>query len=245
MGLMQINLLLIGIGITAGMILLFRDWRVTFPALLVNYFSLGLFLGEQQFIAPDINLLGLSLSTLVLVKLITGIAVTLILTITALTFSREYGLENLDEFSLAELRRAARAVQRSGSNQPAQISDYMLPFWSGVLALIASLTLPRIYPIAPTDASDFAWYWLALTGVLTIATASDLLKIGLGLLLCASAIDLLYTAVVSTPEASGLNVGPLLLLSFFNILLALSIAYLSGLLYGRLKTLELNELYKR
>jgi hypothetical protein len=29
------------------------------------------------------------------------------------------------------------------------------------------------------------------------------------------------------------------------VLLALAVAYLSGLLYGRLKTLELNELYRR
>ena len=37
----------------------------------------------------------------------------------------------------------------------------------------------------------------------------------------------------------------LALLGLVEIVLALSIAYLSGLLYGRLKTLELNELYKR
>lgn len=241
---MQINWFLIGIGVTATVILLFRDWRLTFPALLLNYIAIALFLAEQQFIAPDLILLG-QMSTLILVKLVTGLAVTLILTITALTFSREYGLENLDEFGLAELRRAARAAQRQRASQPFQLSDYVLPFWSGVLALFASTTLPWIYAIAPTPAADFAWYWLLLTGVLTIATAGDVLKIGLGLLLCASGVDVLYTAVVSTPNASGLNVIPLALISQVQILLALAIAYLSGLLYGRLKTLELNELYKR
>ncbi len=241
---MQINWLLIGIGATATIILLFKGWRLTFAALLLNYIALALFLAEQQFIAPDLILLG-QMSTLVLAKLITGVAVTLILTITALTFSREYGLESLDEFGLAELRRAARAAQRQRASQPFQLSDYVLPFWAGVLALFASTALPWIYAIAPTPAADFAWYWLLLTGVLTIATAGDLLKIGLGLLLCASGVDVLYTAVVSTPNASGLNVIPLALLSQVQILLALAIAYLSGLLYGRLKTLELNELYKR
>jgi hypothetical protein len=242
---MAINWLLIGIGVTAAVVLLFRDWRVTFAALLLNYIALALFLAQQRFVAPDISLLGLELSTLVLAKLITGLAVTLILAITALTFSREYGLESLDEFGLAELRRAARAAQRQSAAAPFQLSDYVVPFWAAVLALLASLALPRIYPIGPSEAVDFAWYWLALTGLLTIATAADLLKIGLGLLLSASAIDLLYTAVVSAPEASGLNVVPLTLLSLFNVLLALAVAYLSGLLYGRLKTLELNELYKR
>jgi hypothetical protein len=241
---MQINWLLIGIGVTAAVVLLFRDWRFTVPALLLNYVALALFLAQQRFVEPDLTLLGFGLSTLVLVKLITGVAVTLILALTALTFSREYGLESLDEFGLAELRRAARAAQRQRATTPFQLSDYVLPFWAGVLALLASLTLPRIYPIGPSLAVDFAWYWLALTGLLTIATASDVLKIGLGLLLGASAIDLLYTAVVSAPLASGLNVVPLALLSLFNVLLALAIAYLAGLLYGRLKTLELNELYK-
>ena len=241
---MQINWLLIGIGATAAVVLLFRDWRLTVPALLLNYVALALFLAQQRFVEPDLTLLGFGLSTLVLVKLITGVAVTLILALTALTFSREYGLESLDEFGLAELRRAARAAQRQRATTPFQLSDYVVPFWAGMLALLASLTLPRIYPIGPSLAVDFAWYWLALTGLLTIATASDVLKIGLGLLLGASAIDLLYTAVVSAPLASGLNVVPLALLSLFNVLLALAIAYLSGLLYGRLKTLELNELYK-
>ena len=241
---MQINWLLIGIGVTAAVVLLFRDWRLTVPALLLNYVALALFLAQQRFVEPDLTLLGFGLSTLVLVKLITGVAVSLILALTALTFSREYGLENLDEFGLAELRRAARAAQRQRATTPFQLSDYVVPFWAGVLALLASLTLPRIYPIGPSLAVDFAWYGLALTGLLTIATASDVLKIGLGLLLGASAIDLLYTAVVSAPLASGLNVVPLALLSLFNVLLALAIAYLAGLLYGRLKTLELNELYK-
>ncbi len=242
---MTINWMLIVIGLTAAAVLLFRDWRITVSALLFNTSAAAFFIAEQGFVVTDLRFGPLELSTLVLVKLITGVAVSLILGITALTFSREYGLENLDEFGLSELRRAARAAQRRQVNQPFQLGDYVLPFWAGVLALLASLTLPRIYPIAPSEASDFAWYWLVLTGLLTIATAVDLLKIGLGLLLCASAIDLLYMAVVSTPQASGLNVAPIALLSLFNILLALAVAYLSGLLYGRLKTLELSELYKR
>ncbi len=242
---MTINWFLLIIAVSAGIILLLRDWRLTFPALLMNYISLALFLAEQQFLPPDLELGGLALSSAVIVKLITGLAVTIILSITALTFSRDYGLEDLDEFGLAELRRAARAAQRQRANQPFRLSDYVVPFWSLVLALLASLTLPRLYPIATSQAIDFTWYWLGLVGLLTIVTAGDLLKIGLGLLLCTSSIDLLYTAVVSGPQASGVGVIPLALLSLVTILQALAVAYLSGLLYGRLKTLELSELFKR
>lgn len=242
---MMINWLLLGIAVSAGVTLLFRDWRLTIPALFLNYVSLAFFVSQQQFLTPDLEFFGLRFSTTVLVKLITGLAVTLILALTALTFSRDYGLEDLDEFGLAELRRAARAAQRQRASQPFRLSDYVVPFWAMVLALLASLALPRIYPISVSPGVDFAWYWLGLIGLLTIVTAGDLLKIGLGLLLCTSSVDLLYTAVVSRPQASGVGIVPVALLSVVTILLALIVAYLSGLLYGRLKTLELSELYKR
>lgn len=244
MEIFSLNWPLIGIALSAGMVLLIRDWRISFSALLLNYICLALFLAQRQFLDPNLAPSVLGVSTIVMIKLITGVAVTAILTLTALTFSREYGLEDLDEFGLSELRRAARAAQRQRAAQPPRLDDYIIPFWAIVLAILASLILPRVYPIAASRAVDFAWYWLGLTGLFTLAIAGDLLKIGLGLLLCTSSIDLLYTALVSAPQASGVGIVPLALLSLVTILLALVVAYLSGLLYGRLKTLELNELYK-
>lgn len=239
MSLTDINWAIVGIALSGALILLVRDWRVTCSALLASYIFVALFLAQQQFITPDLRVGGLALSTTVVVKLVTGVAATVILAITALTFSREYNLEDLDEFSLAELRRAARRAQRQRASEPFRPSDYIVPFWALVLAALASLALPRLYPIG-TNEVDFAWYWLGLTGLFTLVTASDTLKIGLGLLLCASSVDLLYTAISSTVQ-----IFPLALLSLMTIVLALAVAYLSGLLYGRLKTLELNELYKR
>jgi hypothetical protein len=236
----QINWPVVGIALSGGIILLLRDWRVNMPALLLNYVFVALFLAQQQFLAPDMQLAGIPVSATVLVKLITGLAVTTILGITALTFSREYGLEELDEFSLAELRRAARRAQRQRAAEPFRFSNYVVAFWSLVLVALAALALPRLYPIHPSYAVDFAWYWLGLTGLFTLVVAGDLLKIGMGLMLCASSIDMLYTAIATTVQ-----VFPFALLSLMSILLALAVAYLSGLLYGRLKTLELNELYKR
>ena len=239
MSLSDINWAIIGIALSGALILLVRDWRVTCSALLASYIFVALFLAQQQFITPDLRVGGLALSTTVVVKLVTGVAATVILAITALTFSREYNLEDLDEFSLAELRRAARRAQSQRASEPFRPADYIVPFWALVLAALASLALPRLYPIGSNEV-DFAWYWLGLTGLFTLVTASDTLKIGLGLLLCASSVDLLYTAISSTVQ-----VFPLAMLSLMTIVLALAVAYLSGLLYGRLKTLELNELYQR
>lgn len=235
----QINGIAILIGITGALVLLFRDWRVTFSALLLNYLFVALFVTQKAFIEPDITLGVLSISTTVLIKLITGISATAILTITAIMFTQEY-TEDLDEFSLSELRRATRSAQRQSADNPRRLSDYVVPFWSLVLALLASLLLPRLYPIGETIVIDFVWYWLGLIGLFTLVTANDLLKIGLGLLLCVSSIDVLYTAI-----ASSVQVFPIAILSLMTIVLALAIAYLCSLLYGRLKTLELAELYQQ
>ncbi len=236
------NVWIILLGLSAGGILVLRDWRSTVTALAINYVALAGLINEQPFVRADLPLLGMS--SLALIKLISGGCAALILIVTALTFSREYGLEDLDEFGQAELRRALRAMARQRSTETMRLGDYVLPFWAGVAALVASVMLPLIYPIAPSPSLDFAWYWLVLSGMLTIATASDVLKIGLGMLICTSGIDLLYSTVISAPAASGLKIMPLLLLSVVQILLALAIAYLAGLMYGRLKTLDISELYR-
>jgi hypothetical protein len=235
----ETNLIVLLIALTGGLILLLRDWRITVPALLLTYVGIALFLAQQQFIQPDLQLGSIAISSFVVIKLITGLSATVILAITALTFSREYNLEDLDEFSLTELRRAARRAQQQRASQPFHMADYIVPFWSLVLAVLASLALPRLYPIG-TNEIDFVWYWLGLIGLFTMVSAGDMLKVGLGLLLCVESIALLYIAV-----AQAVQVIPLALLSLTTLVLALMIAYLSGLLYGRLKTLELNELYKR
>jgi hypothetical protein len=66
----------------------------------------------------------------------------------------------------------------------------------------------------------------------TMVVAGDLLKVGLGLLLCAGSVNVLYTAISRTVRCSRWRC------SLVSITLALAVAYLSGLLYGRLKTLS-------
>jgi hypothetical protein len=238
MPIVTINWAVVGLAVSSGIVILLRDWRITIPAMLINYLSVAWFLAQQQFITPDLTVGELTLSTTIVVKIITGFAASAILGITAVTFSREYNLEDLDEFSLAELRRAARRAQRQRASEPFRLADYVVPFWALVLAALASVALPRLYPIG-SQTIDFAWYWMGLTGLFTIVLASDTLKIGLGLLLVVSSIDLVYTAIASTVQ-----VFPLALLSLTTIVLSLSVAYLSGLMYGRLKTLDLGVLYK-
>ena len=163
---------LMGIAASAGIILLAQQWRSTLTGLFLNYVFVAAFLAQQQFITPDVSLLGYMVSTTVLVKIIAGLSAVLILGVTALTFSREEGTEELDEFSLAELRRAARRAQRQKIIAPLRFTDFVVPLWALILAAIASFILPRLYPIG-SESVDFAWYWLTLTGIFTIVTAND------------------------------------------------------------------------
>ena len=234
---------------TAGVIVVLRDWRWMLIGLFWNYVAQALFLAQQQFIVPDLTILGRQFSSLIFIKLITGFGVTAILVITGLTFSRDYGLEDLDEFSLSELRRAARAAQRIKATTRRSPGDYLVPLLSLLLIGLASYFLPLVMPLAlrvyadqPALAHviDFVWYWQILIGLAALVQATDVLKVGLGLLLLISGLDLLYTTL-----AVGVNILALGLMSLVTLVLALAIAYLSGLLYGRLKTLDLVEMERR
>ena len=242
-------ILLIVLVLTAAVVIIFRDWRWTLFALFWNYVAQGLFIAQQSFIVPDIAIAGREFSSLVFIKLITGLGVAIILAITALTFSREYGLEDLDEFSLAELRRAARVAQRARNQKQRKLGDYIVPVWAALLVGLASFFLPRVFALAlqiyPDNAAmahaiDFVWYWQALAGLTTLILATDILEVGFGLLLCMSGLDLLYTSL-----ANGVNIVALGMLSLATLMLALIVAYVSGILYSRFKTLDLVELERR
>ena len=189
----------------------------------------ALFLAQQQFITPDLRLGDIAVSTTVLVKLISGVAATAILTITALTFSREYGLEELDEFSLTELRRAARRAQRQRAAEPFRFCElcrrhsgrWCWRRWRRWRCRGSTRSARAMRSTSPGTGSGSP----ACSRSSSQAICS---KIGLGLLLCAGSIDLLYSAIATTVQ-----VFPLALLSLMTIILALAVAYLSGLLYGR------------
>src|ERR1041384_7607314 len=49
-------------------------------------------------------------------------------------------------------------AQRQRAAEPLRLSDYVVPFWALALAVLASVALPRIYPIGTTNTIDFVWY---------------------------------------------------------------------------------------
>jgi hypothetical protein len=66
--------------------------------------------------------------------------------------------------------------------------------FGALLAAAAAVTLSIAFPLVE-GASNFAWYWLALLGLLLIVLSRDIVRIGWGLLLLVNALDMVNTMV--------------------------------------------------
>ncbi len=226
-----LSLALLGLAV-AGMLLV-HDWRPTVALLLAAFALTAAFVAQQRF-SGALALGPLNLPAAL--QVITGLAASGMLVLTGLTFTHDYNLEDLDEFGLMELRRAVRRAARL--QLPKRWTDYLLPAAALVVVGGATALLPPLYA-APARPIDYAWIMVLLAGLLQILTTQNLLKIGCGLLVIGLGLQLLYIGAVPS-----LSLLVLALLNLGMLALALIVAYLSGLVYGRVKTLELPELYR-
>lgn len=227
------GLLIVVLGAVAALTIA-SDWRVTI-ALFVAFDLVRIGLAQQT-----ADVLGQGQNAWLVAEVVTALSVGAILLLTALRFTRPFQSEQLDEFALFELRRSARKAQTQRALPGGRASGYVVPIGAVLLAGLATFFLGQAYPVARNPLLDAAWLFTLLCGLLALVTANDVLKLGLGLLLLAGSAKLLYVGV-----ASRLDVLHWALLEILNLLLAVVAAYLSGLLYGRLHTLELDSLFER
>ncbi len=230
---MNLALLLILLWLSASAVIVARDWRVSVPALMIA--DLARILLSRRLTSLDAEVL----LPVLPVELMATLGAGLILLITGITLTRELPLEQLDEFSQMELRRAARESQQRRA-AIGRWNGLIVPVGALVLAALATWLLSRAYPIARDPSIDAAWIFMLLSGLLALVTATDALKLGLGLLLILMSAKLLYLGI-----AARLNILHIGLLELLSLALALIVAYLSGLLYGRLRTLDLDSLFGR
>lgn len=229
-----VSFILLGISVAA--LVVARAWRWTIPLLfLVDLARIGLLRYATPLGAGSAGTLLLS------VELLTSLSVGAILLVTAWTLARsDDQTEPLDEFALMELRRAARRAQQQRTQMIGRWSGVIVPIGAIVLAGLATLLLGRAYPIARSPLIDAGWIFTLLCGLFVLVTAADVLKLGIGMLLIVSSAKLLYVGL-----ATQLNVFHIGLLQLATLMLAVVAAALSGLLYGRLRTLEIDSVFER
>ena len=73
-------------------------------------------------------------------------------------------------------------------------ADEPFMLFGALLAAAAAIALSFAFPLVE-GASNVAWYWLALLGLMLIVLSRDIVRVGLGLLLLVNAVDLVDTMV--------------------------------------------------
>ena len=230
-----------GFLLCGGLLIVFRNWWVTLAALLGEYLLSALLVSRFPFILADLSIGPLAVSQIVLVKVVAGLVVVGILAITAASRQRARPeVEHaLDEITAARLRWAARRVARRGREQRLRLPAYLLPVSALIVLVLVTHALAILAPLArvPTLPEpvlwgfvDLAWYWLGLSGAVVVLFAQELQEFAVGLLLCMSSVDLLYTALSRSVGLVAIG-----LLSVVSILLALASAYLARVFYLRLQ----------
>jgi hypothetical protein len=89
-----------------------------------------------------------------------------------------------------ERRPARRLLDVTGPRS----ADEPFMLLGALLAAAAAIVISQAFPLVE-GASNFAWYWLALLGLLLIVLSRDVVRVGLGLLLLVNAVDLVDTMV--------------------------------------------------
>jgi uncharacterized MnhB-related membrane protein len=213
---------LLGLFVTASIILVGRDWRSLILALLIQYILVGLVL--SRLVRPDIATL----------KVLIGAFICPVLFLSA----RQVSVSGLAT-NLAMKPRLSSNRSRSGSwwrrSYPIVVSlikgqdrrrrpaatGLMFRVFGALLMILVAINLSNAIALPGLpSAVNTAVYWLILAGLITLALTEDPIKVGHGLFTALVGFELFYATV----ENSLLLIG---LWGAINLLIALAIGYLA------------------
>ncbi|MBI1881541.1 MAG: hypothetical protein HYR94_25450 [Chloroflexi bacterium] len=205
---------LLGLFITAGIILISRDWRTLILALLAQYILAGLIL--SRLVRPDIAALKVMIGAFICPILFLSVrqvstSVSLFSPFTDKGKGFSQWRQNFSVMTLLMGRDRRRSPAATG---------FIFRVLVVALMIIVATTLSRTF-ILPDLSPDVttAVYWLVLAGLVTLILTEDPMRVGHGLFTALTGFDLLYT----TLEKSLLMTG---LWGAVNLLIALAIGYL-------------------
>jgi hypothetical protein len=210
---------LIGLFITAGAILVIRDWRFLILALLVQYILQGLIL--FRLVRPDIAVLEVLIGAFICPILFLSARQVSVGAISDSIFSggrstmqREFVNWWDSLFSLSFSKVASRSHRLPATG-------FAFRIFVGLVMILVALTLSSTFPLANLAPSvTTAVYWLILAGLTILILTEEPMKVGHGLLTTLTGFGLFY----ATLERSLLLTG---LWGTVNLLIALAIGYLT------------------
>lgn len=209
---------LLGLFVTASLILVGRDWRTLILALLVQYILVGLVLA--QLVRPDIATL----------KVMIGAFICPILFLSARQVSVR-GLPAGWSVTPAPLRRPkwwqrslaimASLIRGQKRRRSRAATGFMFRIFAALLMMLVAINLSQTValPGLPPNVNT-AVFWLILAGLTTLALTEDPIKVGHGLFTALVGFELFYTTLESSLLLTGLW-------GAINLLIALAIGYLT------------------
>jgi hypothetical protein len=214
---------IVGLIVTASLIVISSDWRLSLGALSVQYVLVGLLL--TRLIQPQVAV----------IKVLVGALVCVVLYLTARLVSETDAAASLQPGDTEEghsppFTAPISMSQPLASNlQPQATPSSARTLWPELaFRLLATLfvglaiySLSRRYPL-PEVALDisFACYWLASLGLLNLVLTEEPLRAGMGLLTFITGFELLFSVLERSLSVVGF-------LGIANFLIALAIAYIA------------------
>jgi hypothetical protein len=193
---------MVAVMITAGVMVVIKDWRASLLALVIQYVVMGLLL------TSEIRM------ELALIKTLVGAILCLILYMTARHVEWGRPASPLSPAAEGELSEPPTSQWTLPTELPFR-------FLAALLVVVAAYGGASTYPMpAVSEAIGLSVYAMAALGLLAMGLTDEPLKAGLGLLTFVSAFELFYTVL----EPSLIVVG---FLGLANLLIALAIAYLT------------------
>jgi len=172
------EILLLGLIVTAGTILVTRDWRLLILALLLQYILVGLIL--SRLVRPDIAVL----------KIMIGAFICPILFLSARQVA----------FSTSSV---PPIIQQEWRNPAA--TGWIFRLLTALVMLLVAITLSEMFALPGlTPTLLIAVCWLMLIGLTTLVITEDPLKTGIGLLTILTGFDLFYTTLEHSLLITGL-----------------------------------------
>jgi uncharacterized MnhB-related membrane protein len=196
---------IVGLVITASLIVLIRDWRLSLAALSVQYVLVGLLL--TRLIQPQVAL----------TKVLIGALVCVVLYLTGRLASTGEEEPASEQEAAEDSDMPLRAIGGGPS-----LADFAFRLLAALFVGLAVYTLSKRYPL-PEVPSDIglACYWLASLGLLVLMLTEEPLKAGMGLLTLITGFELFYSALERSLSVVGF-------LGIANFLIALAIAYITA-----------------
>ena len=212
---------LLGLFITASVILIGRDWRSLILALLVQYILVGLVL--SRLVRPDIATLKVMVGAFICPILFLSARQVSVSTLSLIPVGqREYPNRTRAVNWWRNLFAILMSLFKGRDRRRTQAATgFMFRVFVALLMMLVAITFSSnvALPGLPSNANT-AVFWLVLAGLTTLALTEDPIKVGHGLFTALIGFELFYTTIESSLLLTGLW-GAL------NLLIALSIGYLT------------------